>query len=187
MARKQSFRITPSFNNRVPYRRGFTLIELLVVVLIIGILASIALPQYQMAVGKARLARLLPLVRAMRDAQEAYYLANNSYALTFDELGIDIPTPDRITLTDAGAEFAWYSDYRLLTILPSSQRVQGTLVYPQYYMDIWFELSARTNPQCASRQILTSSRSKPLGDKIARSMGGVMYQQSDNWNYYCLP
>ena len=72
-------------------KMGFTLIELLVVVLIIGILAAIALPQYQKAVEKSKAAQALSLIRSIAAAQENYYMANGSYASGFDELAIDIP------------------------------------------------------------------------------------------------
>ena len=72
-------------------QKGFTLIELMVVILVIGILASIAIPSYREYVirGHRRAAQVAMMEIAAR--QQQYFVANRAYAATVGELGYTLP------------------------------------------------------------------------------------------------
>ena len=70
---------------------GFTLIELLVVVLIIGILAAVALPQYQKAVIKARVSEYEVQLKSVWQATEVYKLSTGRSPTSIADLDIEVP------------------------------------------------------------------------------------------------
>lgn len=72
-------------------KQGFTLIELLVVVLIIGILSSVALPQYTKAVEKARATEAIQLLGDLATAEQIYQMGMGSYTNDLTMLDLQIP------------------------------------------------------------------------------------------------
>lgn len=85
--------------------KGFTLIELLVVVLIIGILAAVAVPQYQKAVAKARFSEAFVNLKTIAQADEICRLnqGGNEMGCTLDDLDISLNGDESV-----GASSFWY-------------------------------------------------------------------------------
>ena len=94
-------------------KTGVTFIELLVVVLIIGILSSVALPQYRKAVLKARATEGITLLRAIDRAEDVYFMANGEYTLDWEALDLELPKfncssqMSYCQFYSAGNDFVW--------------------------------------------------------------------------------
>lgn len=79
------------------HRRGFTLIELLIVVVVIGILATIAIPKFSAMRTKSYIASVTSDLKNTASQQEIYLSNEYTYAANMTDL--DITITDNVTIT----------------------------------------------------------------------------------------
>ena len=164
--------------------RAFTLIELLVVVLIIGILAAVALPQYQVAVMKSRFATLMPLVRSIKDAQEVYYLTNNKYATHFDELDIEVPGNgvEQADETEGGVYVEIGNNSRIYL---QDDMVNGTLLSGTGEPMLLYQIYYGHAPSSANKQVCHARKafgSAPV--QVCKSYGAGLRYNNNSYSSY---
>lgn len=73
---------------------GFTLLELMVVVSVIGILASVAMPQYHVYVQRSEVTEALSMAASVREDVTGYYLEQLDFPRNNKQAGV--PAPDKL-------------------------------------------------------------------------------------------
>jgi prepilin-type N-terminal cleavage/methylation domain-containing protein len=149
---------------------GFTLIELLVVVLIIGILAAIALPQYLYAVEKSRAAEAFVTGKAIVRAQERYYLSNGSFTYSFDDLDLDFQGTFSATKNILTAKYFYY-------YLASQQHIQVKSLKYGYWFDMCYQ-----NGSCKGQIRCIASPADAISNKICRGYTMNQFTVDGNGN-----
>jgi len=111
-------------------KRGFTLIELLVVVLIIGILASIGIPQYFKVVEKSRVSEAQNMFTNIKAAQERVLARNGTYTNDFGQLDIILKNRNgNDCITAAACQMRYYS-FTMTANGSNSYQINATRITP---------------------------------------------------------
>ncbi len=155
---------------------GFTLIELLVVVLIIGILAAIALPQYQLAVEKSRTAEAWTTLRAIYQAAQLCQLeGKEEWDCDFSGIELDIPGLTREDDTAyAYTEHFGYNCDEGGCLYPYANSINSAFDYFLFYRD----------PVFNNKRMCYGDNAQ--GQRLCRALGGKEINSSGNRIVYEL-
>ena len=151
---------------------GFTLIEVLVVVIIIAVLAAVAVPQYQKAVLKSRFSSLLPTTKAVRDGNEAYFMAHGGYANAVNQLDVTAANNNDMTL-----ELSRDPDYSY--VLATRPNLENNLImYQKHSAQFPGEIHCEAKAEDTQAQWLCER-----GMHATRSLGEVI---TEGFNTYVI-
>lgn len=144
--------------NFLKLKKGFTLAEMLVVVLILGILAGIALPQYKIAVEKSRAQQAIITIESVANAQELYYFYNGKYTTEFSDL--DIEVEENIQ----GWTFELYNTSAMKKVQAKHSSLQNDLLIVHYYKH------PGTTSVYPGRTYCYAKAGNKFADKLCRSL-----------------
>jgi len=101
-------------------RKGFTLVELAVVIIIIGVLASFAVPRFLDSVERSKAGEAFNYLAAIRSAQERFQIRQGTYCDDITKLDIQMPAPKYFSVgTPAAGSTSSLEDSWTLTLTRS--------------------------------------------------------------------
>ncbi len=176
-------------------KQGFTLMEILATILIIGILAAIAVPEYQTAVANSRLSTVMGNVKTIADNLEVYHLSMDSYPTNgLTNLDIEI---SGCTLTN-GVYSCTNGTVYAFGISATDQPVGGFLGNKQGLAYIQYLKEEPTITKRNQRECWADS-SNELANRVCLNLEGVrqgtntwrsdseLNHSNSTWNVYILP
>ena len=130
-------------------------------------MASVALPEYNKAVEKSRAAEAINVVRAIKVANEAYFMANGSYSNDLNDLDIQIPGKDGNYNSVPRKESSLFSFAASANVVGVGSVVALGNRFPLATKYIIFALPNRDNFYCKFYG--------PEGETLCKSLGGTKY------------